>query len=187
LAGLFHHRWAVPALGTLSHLGGGAKFITLQRAIHVSRDSLVRTLEALMGAGVVARNPGYGHPMRPEYNLTPKGRKIAPPCRKLVETLHRLGVVEIALNKWSLPTVYALNTAEGRFNALRGALGAITPRALTQALRDLEQAGMVTRSMVDDNPPRTAYSLSRRGRALIPLLQPLAKSGVKLNCLRASQ
>jgi len=175
LPGLFHHRWAVPALAALESLGGGAKFITLQRALDTSRDSLERTLEALASSGLVRRNPGYGHPMRPEYLLSPTGAGIAPACLQLVAMLKRPGIAEPALNKWSLPVLYAASLTGGRFNALRAALPGVTPRALTSALRDLEDAGLLTRRLVDDHPPRAEYTLTRRGRGLIEPLAALAR------------
>jgi DNA-binding HxlR family transcriptional regulator len=171
---LCHHRWAIPALAALHRLGGGAKFITLQYALGTGRDSLVRTLDGLLTAGLALRNPGYGHPMRPEYLLSPAGKRLAPACLKLVELLDRTGTTELALNKWSLPVLYALAQAGGRFNALRAQLPGITPRALALALRDLELAGLVTRTLVDDHPPRTEYGLTRRGKGLLPLLNGLA-------------
>jgi DNA-binding HxlR family transcriptional regulator len=174
LPGLFHHRWAVPALAALGAIGGEAKFVTLQHALGIGRDSLARTLEALVAASLVRRNPGYGHPMRPEYLLSSKGSEIAPFCLQLVEKLERLGISDLAFNKWSLPVVHATATAGGRFNALRAALPGITPRALTQALRDAEEAGLLSRTLVDDHPPRTEYGLTRRGRGLTDLLGKLA-------------
>lgn len=174
LPDLCHHRWTIPALAALHRLGGGAKFITLQRALGTGRDSLQRTLEALLAAGLAARNPGYGHPMRPEYLLTAAGKRLAPACAKLVEHLGRLGIMEPALNKWSLPVLYALQTAGGRFNALSAALPGITPRALAQSLRGLERAGLASRRLVDGHPPRAEYAPTRRGKELVPLLVALA-------------
>ena len=175
LTGLFHHRWAVPALAALSESGGGAKFVTLQRSLAVSRDSLKRTLVALVDAGLVGRNPGYGHPMRPEYLLTSAGKQVAPACAAVVKKLQRLGIEDVALKKWSLPVAYAVITSGGRFNRLRSALGEVTPRALAQALRDLQQVGLVDRLLVDDNPPRTEYQLTRRGRRLTAVILGLAQ------------
>jgi DNA-binding HxlR family transcriptional regulator len=176
LPGLFHHRWAVPTLAALEKLGGGAKLVTLQRKLGASRELLKGTLAALIEARVVSRNPGYGHPMRPEYLLTPAGRQLAPACARLVEKLRRLGIQDVGLRKWSLPVAHALATAGGRFNRLRAALGDVTPRALAQALRDLQRVGLVERRLVDDNPPRTEYQLTRAGQHLTPAVLALVKA-----------
>jgi DNA-binding HxlR family transcriptional regulator len=176
LSFLFHHRWAVPTLAALNAFDGGAKFVTLQRSLRTSRDSLKRTLAALIEAGLVSRNPGYGHPMRPEYLLTAWGNRVAPACTTLVEKLEHLGIEEVGLKKWPLPVAHALATAGGRFNRVRVALGEVTPRALAQALRDLQKIGLVRRLLVDDSPPRTEYQLTRRGRLLTPLILALAQA-----------
>ena len=147
--------------------------MVLCKRLGVRRDSLVLALEGLIEAGLVIRNPGYGHPMRPEYLWTPVGRKLAAECAVLMAKLKRMGIVELAMNKWSLPVVYATATTDGRFNAIKSALPEITSRALTQALRDLQGSGLLTRMLVDDDPPRTEYSLTGRGRGLIPVLEKL--------------
>ena len=172
---LFHHRWAVPTLAALDATGGAAKFVTLRNQVGASRDSLRRTLRALIGAGLVRRNPGYGHPLRPEYMLTRPGRRLAPASATLVKKLKSLGIEEIALNKWSLPVVCALEAAGGRFGRVRAALGEVTPRALARALRDLRRAGIIERRLVDSYPPYTEYRLTRRGRRLKALVLALAR------------
>src|SRR5947208_12763974 len=73
---LFHHRWAPPALALLGERGG-ARFVELQRRLDVGRESLRRALDSLLDAGLARRNEGYGHPLRPEYVLTAKGRRAA--------------------------------------------------------------------------------------------------------------
>src|SRR3954451_13536929 len=74
---LFHHRWAAPALALLGQRGG-ARFVELQRRLDVGRESLRRALDALIAGGLARRNEGYGHPLRPEYVLTARGRNAAP-------------------------------------------------------------------------------------------------------------
>ncbi len=173
---LFHHRWTVPTLAALETLGGETKFITLQRNLGASRGSLQRTLAAMIDASLVARNPGYGHPMRPEYILTASGNQVARACVKLVEKLKRLGVEDVGLKKWSLPVAHALAAAGGRFNRVRTVLGEVTPRALSAALLDLQKADLVERMLVDDNPPRTEYQLTSTGRSLTPVMSSLAQA-----------
>src|SRR3954467_4738348 len=74
---LFHHRWAPPALALLAERDG-ARFVELQRKLGVGRESLRRALDALLELGLVRRNEGYGHPLRPEYLLTRAGLEAAP-------------------------------------------------------------------------------------------------------------
>jgi DNA-binding HxlR family transcriptional regulator len=173
LAPLFHHRWAVPILAELSRQRG-SRFAALAGRLGVGRESLTRTLAALVELGLVERNPGYGHPLRPEYVLTARGAAVAEASDGLLERLD--GLAGVALRKWSMPVLYALERAPRRFSELRAALPGITPRALTLALKDLERTGLVTRRITDDYPPATIYEVGRRGAPLLPPLRRVASA-----------
>ncbi len=166
---LFHHKWAVPTLALLDGLGGGTKFVTLCEKLDIGRDSMKRTLVALDELGLVMRNPGYGHPMRPEYVLTKRGKKLAPACAQLWRAVGKLEAQQVALKKWALPALGALGgsgKSGDRFGEIGEALGAITPRALAQTLRDLQAAGMVERRLRDGAPPYASYRPTKAGRKL---------------------
>jgi DNA-binding HxlR family transcriptional regulator len=167
---IVHHRWSLPVLAELSALGG-AKFVTLTSRLGVSRDSLRATIDALIELGLVQRNPGHGHPMRPEYLLTAAGARLAPACARIVEALRALDAEEVALRKWSLPVARGLVAGEERFNALKARLPGVTPRALSIALRSLQEAGLVERRIEDGRTPTPVYRLTPRARSLAPLLR----------------
>jgi DNA-binding HxlR family transcriptional regulator len=163
LIALFHHRWAAPILAELERQKG-ARFAALAGILGVSRESLRRTLVALIDLGLVARNPGYGHPLRPEYVLTEAGAHVASRCTRLLRALG--DAREVALRKWSLPVLVALRDA-GRFSELREELPGITPRALALALKDLQAAGLVERRVDEDAyPPTVVYAATRAARPL---------------------
>jgi DNA-binding HxlR family transcriptional regulator len=172
---LLHHRWSPPILAELRRTAG-SRFVTLAHRLGLSRESLRRTLAALIEAGLVARNPGYGHPLRPEYVLTERGAHVAPHCGDLVAALRRLGIEDVGLKKWSMPVVLALGgrPASRRFSEVQAALPGVTGRALAFALKDLAAAGLVDRTVTDDYPPATVYRLTRRARPLLPILRRLA-------------
>ena len=172
LIALFHHRWAAPILAEL-HRGSGAKFVALVNRLGVSRDSLRRTLAALIEKGWVVRNPGHGHPLRPEYVLTKAGARIAPWCARTVKLLRALGIEDVALRKWSMPVAFALGKGRERFSEIKDFLSTSTARALTQTLKELQTVGLVKRVVSDESPPATYYRLTSRGRKLVPLVQEL--------------
>ena len=174
LASLFHHRWSVPVLAEL-HRGAGAKFVTLHRRLGVSRAALTRTLKILGERGWSMRNPGYGHPMRPEYILTSGGRALGPACVALMERLGGLDQA-LALNKWSLPSLHALGGEPRRFNQIAAIVGGATPRALARALKDLVCAELIVRELRDEYPPRTLYRATSLGAALLPSLATLERA-----------
>src|SRR5207248_1730809 len=83
-----------------------------------SRESLRRTLAALVDAGLVMRNPGHGHPLRADYVLTEAGKRVAPICAELVDSLDASGLEQLARKKWLLPVVLALSAGPARFSGL---------------------------------------------------------------------
>jgi len=162
---LFHHRWAVPVLAELHRVHGG-KFVTLSNRLGVSHDSLRHTLDALIAQGWVVRNPGHGHPMRPEYVLTAAGLRLAPWCSRFRALLRTVGVEEVGLRKWSMPIALALRRGHGRFSEVKAFLPGLTARALTLALKELQGAGLVERDVVSGYPPATFYRLTDLGLRL---------------------
>jgi len=167
---LFHHRWAVPVLAELRR-EHGSRLVTLVNRLGVTRDSLRRTLNALVEDRLVERNPGYGHPLRPEYVLTPAGATVADVCDRLLSALD--GLEDVALRKWSMPVVQALAGGPLRFSELRTALPSISARALTLALKDLQAAALVERTVTDDYPPATLYRLTDQARPLARIVAAL--------------
>jgi DNA-binding HxlR family transcriptional regulator len=161
LIALFHHRWAPPVLALLADRGG-ARFVELQRKLDVGRESLRRALDALIELGYVRRNPGYGHPLRPEYVITEAGRESAEVARRASEATAR----ETLLRKWSVPVLSELGDGR-RFSELRSALPGVTPRALALALRDLEHTRLIRREVLPTRPPSTVYRATRRGWAVL--------------------
>lgn len=176
LTQLAHHRWNVAIVAEL-HLSHGAKFVTLANRLGPSHSTLTRCLAALIDLGMVRRNPGYGHPMRPEYLLTARGEDCGPACLALVRRLEKSAQSQVGFNKWSLPLVAAIGTQRCRFGELRQALPGISPRALTLSLKELEALGWLRREVTDDYPPRTEYRLQRVGLGLWRVLRDLADSG----------
>ncbi|MER3555280.1 MAG: hypothetical protein C4331_13300 [Meiothermus sp.] len=171
LVRLCHHRWAIPILAEL-HRTDGAKFVTLVNRLGLSRDALSRTLETLMVQGWVVKNPGYGHPLRPEYVLTPAGMLLGDGALGVFRVLQESGLEEPGLRKWTLPVIYALACGAERFSELLSLEG-ITGRALTLTLKDLEDSGLVLREVRPTRPPTSVYRL--RGEA-----KPLAGWGAEL-------
>jgi DNA-binding HxlR family transcriptional regulator len=158
LIDLFHHRWAPPALALLGERGGG-RFVELQRRLEVGRESLRRAIDALVGQELVRRNEGYGHPLRPEYVLTPPGRRAAKQAARVLAVGH----TETLLRKWSVPVLAEIGD-ERRFSDLRASLTGITPRALALSLQDLEADGFVRRDVLPTRPPSSLYRPTARGR-----------------------
>ena len=144
LSALAHHRWAIPILAEL-YRDDGCKFVTLVNRLGISRDSLSRTLEHLRALGLAVKNPGYGHPLRPEYVPTPSGQLVGSSALELINRLRDLDITDAMLKKWSLPVTLAIRTGFERFSPLLDAFPGLTSRALILSLRDLETNGLLQR------------------------------------------
>ncbi|MFG2951891.1 winged helix-turn-helix transcriptional regulator [Streptomyces adustus] len=84
-------------------------------------------------------------------------------------------VVDIVFSRWTTPILWTLNAhGRQRFVELERRIGAITPKVLTQRLRQLERDGMVVRTYHPEVPPRVEYEISELGRSLAPLFAHLA-------------
>jgi DNA-binding HxlR family transcriptional regulator len=162
LVSLCHHRWTLPILAEIERTRG-SRLATLNGRLRAGGDSLRRTLRSLDELGLVTRNPGYGHPLRPEYVFTPAGRRIGPAAAALVREL--AGREDVGLKKWSLPVLAALEEPR-RFSELRAALPEATPRALALALKDLQAAGLVSRRVLGGYPPSTLYEPTAAARPI---------------------
>jgi DNA-binding HxlR family transcriptional regulator len=94
----------------------------------------------------------------------------------LAVTLERVG------DRWTLLVVRDLARGPRRFTDLAGLLGGITPKTLTQRLRELEEDGIIA---ADREPGRREiwYRLTTAGEELIPVLNHLLLWGMR-NALR---
>jgi len=76
--------------------------------------------------------------------------------------------------KWKLPILWHLADRETvRYNELKRSVRGVTNMMLTKCLRELEDYGLVHRRQYNEVPPRVEYSLSERGKKLLPALEAL--------------
>ncbi len=167
---LVQHRWSIPIIELLARRNG-AKFVTLAHELGVSRGVLTSSLKYLQSIGLVCRNPGHGHPLRPEYLLSPQGEQLSGSCAALMRLLRKRDELHMALCKWSLPTVLVVGREQRRFGEIRSALGDPTPRAVTLSLKALQEHRWIRTSASDS--AHAAYSLA-------PLAHPVWKLAMRL-------
>ena len=92
--------------------------------------------------------------------------------RACCSSFHR--AVELVGRRWTGVLMYVLAERTARFAEIAARLQDITPRMLTERLRELEAEGIVERSVLPDSPPRVEYALTRKGRELAKALQGIA-------------
>ncbi|MBC2902805.1 helix-turn-helix transcriptional regulator [Streptomyces sp. PSKA01] len=91
-------------------------------------------------------------------------------------------VVDIVFSRWTTPILWTLNEyGRQRFVELERRIATITPKVLTQRLRQLERDGLVVRTYHPEVPPRVEYEISELGRSLAPLFAALSEWSVNLD------
>ena len=76
--------------------------------------------------------------------------------------------------KWKLPILWHLADQDAvRYNELKRSVRGVTNMMLTKCLRELEDYGLVIRKQYNEVPPRVEYSLTERGKKLLPALAEL--------------
>lgn len=79
--------------------------------------------------------------------------------------------------KWKSVILFHLLDRTLRFGELSRILASVTPRMLTNQLRELEEDGLVVRTVYPQVPPKVEYSLSPLGRTMEPVLLALKAWG----------
>ncbi len=86
--------------------------------------------------------------------------------------------LELLNGKWRTHVIYALcKNNVCRFGELKRSVPGITNTMLTNTLRDLERLEIVHREQFNEIPPHVEYSLTEKGKALLPVFTELAKWG----------
>jgi len=84
------------------------------------------------------------------------------------------GAMILLSGRWRALILYYLSQGPMRFNELKRANSGISQQMLTRELRALEQAGVITRTVLAQVPPHVDYALSDSGRRLMPIIESLS-------------
>jgi DNA-binding HxlR family transcriptional regulator len=85
-------------------------------------------------------------------------------------------VVDLVFSRWTTPILWTLNESGLlRFAELQRRVGAVTPKVLTQRLRQLERDGLVRRHYHPEVPPRVEYEITDLGRSLSTVFAALGE------------
>ncbi len=161
-------------MGTL-YRSGPLTFAGLAGRMAASRDTLNDTLAKLEANGVVVRQP-YGR--RTVFTLTRLGTRVGEKCLPMIEVVSGTGTRDLALKKWPMLVLTALGRGATRYNETKAALPGITARALAIALKDLQAAGLIDRTIDEGYPPAPIYMLSELGQRFFPPLDALCAAAV---------
>ncbi len=91
---------------------------------------------------------------------------------QLCSRFHRAS--ELIGRRWTGAIIFVLLKSRCRFATLRDAVPEITDRMLSERLQELEQEGILERTVIPDTPVRVEYALTRKGRALASTIDAIA-------------
>ena len=92
--------------------------------------------------------------------------KVLPACP--VET-----TLTLISSKWKVLILRDLLTGTKRFGELRRSLGGVSQKVLTAQLREMEDSGLLTRTVFPEVPPHVEYALTELGYSLKPVLDAM--------------
>ena len=77
-------------------------------------------------------------------------------------------------DKWKVLILRDLLPGTKRFGELKKSIGHVSQKVLTAQLRQMEQSGLLTRTVYPEVPPRVEYSLTELGYSLKPILDAMS-------------
>lgn len=88
---------------------------------------------------------------------------------------------------WAANVIWHLREGPRRFSELRLDIPPVSPKVLSQRLRELQQRGVLERHVLPTSPPSVEYSLTPLGRQLIPALTAIVEVGHQLKTQAAEE
>lgn len=80
-------------------------------------------------------------------------------------------------NKWKIYIIQQLKERPFGFNELQRAIAGISQKVLSSNLKEMEKAGLITRTVIPETPIRTEYALSEVGESLMPVINSMVEWG----------
>lgn len=76
-------------------------------------------------------------------------------------------------NKWKVLILRDLMPGTKRFGELKTSIGNVSQKVLTAQLREMEESGLLSRTVYAEVPPRVEYTLTELGYSLKPILDAM--------------
>ncbi|MEP3890358.1 MAG: winged helix-turn-helix transcriptional regulator [Hellea sp.] len=154
--------WSLKILALL-HEGVPGKQAALLTASKASRTAFGASLKHLVDLQLLERNPGHGHPLRPEFRLTPLGARAAKTASNIIAAVPQPAETKILRKSWTVP-ILAVTKRPRHFGELKSDLSSISDRALSQSLNLLEGQAWLRREVdISSRPLRPTYQATQIG------------------------
>lgn len=97
-----------------------------------------------------------------------------------------LECMELIGGAWTPNIIWHLRAGARRFSELRLDIPLISPKVLTARLRELEQTGVLRRTVMPTSPPSVEYRLTDLGARLVPAIEAIVSVGLELEQSRSA-
>ncbi len=135
--------WSLSILAAM-HAGIPGRQAPLLVAIGAGRTALGHSLTHLVNLDLLERNPGHGHPLRPEYRLTPRGAGMSRIAHRITSLAKHSQADFLLRRAWIVP-VLAVSRQPRYFGEIKDRLPPITDRALSQTMKQLHAHRWINR------------------------------------------
>ncbi len=89
-------------------------------------------------------------------------------------------LLQMLQGKWKFQVIYEICIQDPiRYGELKRAIPGITSTMLSSSLKELEADGLVSRRQYEEVPLRVEYSLTEKGRDLMPVFYEMARWGLR--------
>ena len=87
-------------------------------------------------------------------------------------------IMSVLGGRWKFIILYTLRNSPKRFGQINNFIPSISNKVLTEQLRELEEDGIIDRRVLTDRiPVNVEYSLSKRGKEIIPIIELMEQWG----------
>ena len=86
-------------------------------------------------------------------------------------------VTDLIGGRWKIVILSRLMHGTRRYGEIKHSISDITEKMLIQQLRQLEEDGLIERRQYPEVPPRVEYSLTKKGKTLVPIFQKIGDWG----------
>lgn len=85
--------------------------------------------------------------------------------------------MDVIGGKWTFLILRDILQGTKRFGELQRSLRGISPRTLSLRLKELEEEGIINRTIYSEIPPHVEYSFTEKGRSLLPIFEAMKEWG----------
>lgn len=108
-----------------------------------------------------------------ERSTTRKLKDYNPEQCPVIYSLNKIG------NRWKILVLHYIRQGHHRFNELQKAIPHVSRQTLTNQLRELEEDGILKRTVFAEIPPRVTYEFTELGWSLMPIINEMSKWGLQ--------